>query len=107
MTYETLNAKDALNMVEKGDAVLIDVREPEEFTESHIPYAMSLPMSKIDGMFHHLTFPADKAIIFHCKMGGRSARVCDYVTQTIKPDQTIYNLDGGILAWDEADLITV
>jgi rhodanese-related sulfurtransferase len=64
-------------------------------------------MSKIDGMFHHLSFPSDKAIIFHCKMGGRSARVCEYVTQTIKPDQKIYNLDGGILAWDEVGLITV
>jgi len=107
MTYEVISPKDALKMIEDGDAVLIDVREADEFTDMHIPYAMSLPMSLIDGMFHHLKFPTDKAIIFHCKMGGRSAKVCDYVTQTVKPSNTIYNMDGGILAWDEAGLITV
>jgi rhodanese-related sulfurtransferase len=107
MTYEVISPKDALKMIEDGDAVLIDVREADEFTDMHIPYAMSLPMSLIDGMFHHLTVPNDTAIIFQCKMGGRSARVCEYVTQTIKPLNTVYNMDGGILAWKDAGLIIV
>ena len=107
MTYEVISPKDALKMIEDGSAVLIDVREADEFTDMHIPYAISLPMSLIDGMFHHLTFPKDKAIIFQCKMGGRSARVCEYVTQTVKPTNAIYNMDGGIQAWNEAGLITV
>lgn len=107
MTYETITPKNALKMVENGGAIIVDVREADEFSDMHIPYAMSLPMSLIDGMFHHLSFPSDVAIIFQCKMGGRSARVCDYVTQTINPSNKIYNLEGGITAWGNAGLITV
>lgn len=96
--------KDALTMIEKGDAILIDVRETEEFAENHIPYAQSIPMSVIDKVFHHLTFPADKTLIFHCKMGGRSSRVCQYVEGLPGIKNDILNLDGGIQAWEEAGL---
>jgi len=102
-----ITPKDALEKIEAGDAILIDVREPDEFHESHIPYATSIPMSIIDGMFHHMKFLDDKIIIFQCKMGGRSGRVCEYV-QTI-PDvkNSILNLQGGITAWKEDGLILV
>lgn len=107
MTYEVIECVDALKLVEKGEAALIDVREADEFMEGHIPYAMSIPMSLIDGMFHHLKIPEGQAIIFQCKSGGRSGRVCDYVTQTLNPKNVVYNLEGGILAWQDAELVMV
>ena len=105
--FELIDPKGALVMIESGDAILIDVREADEFAEAHIPYASSIPMSVIDGIFHHLTFPEDKAIIFQCKSGGRSGRVCDYLTQAVKPANKVYNLDGGINAWINAGLTVV
>lgn len=102
-----ITPKDALEKIEKGEAILIDVREPDEFHESHIPYATSIPMSIIDGLFHHLTFPADKILIFQCKMGGRSGRVCEYVQSIPDIQNEILNLQGGITAWKEEDLILI
>jgi len=99
-----ITPKDALKMIEAGDAILIDVREPDEFLESHIPYAKSIPMSVIDGVFHHLKFPANKTIIFQCKSGGRSGRVCEYVSTIPEVKNDILNLQGGITAWAENEL---
>jgi rhodanese-related sulfurtransferase len=104
---DEINPQDALKMIEEGKAILIDVREPDEFMESHIPYAISVPMSVIDGVFHHLTFPADKTLIFQCKSGGRSGRVCDYVTHIPDIKNPILNLQGGITTWVEAGLTVV
>ncbi len=101
---KTIISKDALSLIENGSAIIIDVREPDEFHESHIPYATSIPMSVIDGVFHHLTFPADKTIIFQCKSGGRSGRVCEYVMTIPEVNNEILNLEGGITAWADAGL---
>ena len=107
MTIQEIEPKNALKMIEEGDAILIDVREPDEFHEVHIPYAMSIPMSIIDRTFHHLTFPSDKTTIFHCKMGGRSGRVCEYVSSIPNVENEILNLKGGITAWKDEGLITI
>lgn len=99
-----ITPNDALKLIEDGKAILIDVREPDEFHESHTPYAISIPMSVIDGVFHHLTFPADKTLIFQCKSGGRSGRVCDYVETIPEIKNDILNLAGGITAWAGGEL---
>lgn len=107
MTINEITPQDALNKVESGEAIIIDVREPDEFMDSHIPYAQSIPMSVIDGVFHHLKFPANKTIIFQCKSGGRSGRVCQYVVGIPEIKNNILNLEGGITAWSENDLPVV
>ncbi len=96
---DQIDPKDALKMIEAGEAILIDVREPDEFTASHIPYAMSIPMSVIDGVFHHLSFPMTQTLIFQCGVGGRSQRVCEYVTAIPDTGHKVLNLAGGIKAW--------
>ena len=102
-----LEPKDVLNQLQKGEAILIDVREADEFAESHIPYAQSLPLSLLDKTFHHLTFPKGKTLIFHCKMGGRSSKACDYVSHVPDIDHKIRNLKGGIEAWEKDGLTVI
>ena len=104
---EQITPKDAVTMIEDGKAILIDVREPDEFTTSHIPYAISIPMSVIDGTFHHLNFPADKTLIFQCAVGGRSGRVCEYVSAIPNNQYEVMNLAGGIKAWSAAGLTVI
>ena len=104
---DQITPQDALTMIEGDKAILIDVREPDEFMDSHIPYALSIPMSVIDGVFHHLNFPVDKTLIFQCKSGGRSGRVCDYVSHIPDIENPILNLQGGITAWVEAGLTVI
>jgi rhodanese-related sulfurtransferase len=94
--------------IASGAVILIDVREADEFATSHIPYALSIPMSVFDRVFPMMNFERNKPLVFHCKVGGRSQRVCDYVSSI--PDhesRIIINMTGGILAWAEADYILI
>lgn len=102
-----IEAKGALAMLEAGTAIMIDVREKSEFADGHIPYAMSIPMGAIDHALHYMKFPADKAIIFQCHVGGRSGRVCLYAQGLHNLGNEILNLKGGIDAWEDAGLIII
>jgi rhodanese-related sulfurtransferase len=102
-----INPQEALTLIENGKAILIDVREAEEFAECHIPYALSIPMSVFDKVFHHLVLDAEKTLIFQCKSGGRSGRVCEYMTMIPEGKNNILNLQGGIIAWQECGLTVI
>ena len=51
-------------------AVLIDVREPDEFRSGHIPGAINMPLSGS----HNLSFPKDTPIYLYCLRGSRSLK---------------------------------
>ena len=51
-------------------AVLIDVREPEEFRSGHIPGAINMPLSGS----HNLSFPKDTPLYLYCLRGSRSLK---------------------------------
>ena len=51
-----------------ADAVLIDVREADEFRAGHIPGAINVPLSEI----HSIGIPKDKQVFVYCLRGTRS-----------------------------------
>lgn len=82
-----------------GDQItLIDVREPDELAEVRIPYAVSIPLSEFADRADEV--PASGAYIL-CHAGGRSARAVTFLEELGK-DAT--NVEGGISAWQQADL---
>lgn len=52
------------------NAVLLDVREDDEFRSGHIPGALNIPLSRIDT----ITIPKDKPLYVYCLRGARSKR---------------------------------
>lgn len=86
-----------------GEAVLVDVREPDEFKAEHIGYAISMPLNVVHSMSVYLDLPKDRKIIFMCASGGRSEDACTLVDARYQ-EQTLYVLDGGIRAWKNAAL---
>lgn len=106
--FETISPLDAKAMIENDGVLLIDVREKDEFHDHHIPYALNLPLSRLAEDWAKLDFSAHSKIIFHCLKGGRSAKACQYASglQTM-PNTVFYNLEGGITAWADNNLITI
>lgn len=92
---------DAEAMIKDGKAVLIDVREPDEFKGEHISYAMSVPLSSLEDGFQMLNISEDTAIIFQCLKGSRSKMACDRIKGLNSCNNKIFNFDGGIEAWKE------
>lgn len=91
---------DPRELLQKCDQVFIaDVRQPDEFSGElgHIPGAK---LFVLDRLPEHLpTFPKDKPIVFVCRSGGRSAKASAYALES--GFAKVFNLEGGMLAWNE------
>jgi rhodanese-related sulfurtransferase len=80
-----------------ADAVLVDVRELHEWDAGHAVGALHIPMGEVPARFGELPSAADVVIV--CHIGGRSARVTDWLLQQ---GYACRNLTGGMLAYAAA-----
>lgn len=78
------------------DLILIDVREDEEVASGMIQGAQHIPMGEIP--YRTEDIPTDAEVIFICRSGARSQRVCEYLQQQ-GYSQTA-NLSGGMIEWN-------
>ncbi len=84
------------------DALMLDVREEKEWTTGHIPRSKHIPLSQLKERAGELEKYKDRPIVINCHSGSRSAHGC----RTLKKlgFQQLYNLAGGISAWQQANL---
>lgn len=99
MDIPTIDIYEAKNRVESG-ALLVDVREQNEFDESRIPGSILIPLSEFQIRYTEL--PKDKEIVMQCRSGARSGRTTEFLLQ--QGYTQVSNMAGGILAWNEAGL---
>jgi len=93
--------------ITSDEAILIDVREIDEFEECHIEGAQLAPLSILPEAIQNIDIPDNKKIIFQCLKGGRSAQAINFLQENFLKDRDLYNMEGGILAWVEAGLPVV
>lgn len=96
MTPEPLPAvvpAEALREIEAG-AVLLDVRERNEWTAGHAPQAVLIPMSEINSRLDEL--PREGRVVVTCRSGNRSQAVVRFL---VGQGVDAVNLDGGMKAW--------
>ncbi|MGH9103419.1 MAG: rhodanese-like domain-containing protein [Acidimicrobiales bacterium] len=86
----------------QGGAVLVDVREDDEWVAGHAPQARHVPVSEIASA--HSSLPQDRVVICVCHLGGRSARA---VAELRACGLDARNLEGGMAAWASAGLPVV
>ena len=90
--------------LDANEAIIIDVREPNEYLEGHIEGAINIPLSgfadQIEQIKNLSAKKIGKKIVLQCKAGIRSMRAC----QLLQEDgfaHDVWNLEGGIIAWQE------
>lgn len=100
---ETIRPAEALALLRRGEARLIDVREPDEFAAEHIDGARNLPLSRFDPA--SLAASGATPTIFHCKSGRRSREA---LTRAAAAGHTAArSLEGGIDAWKSSGFPTI
>jgi rhodanese-related sulfurtransferase len=82
-----------------GKAVLVDVREPAEYASDHIEGSVLLPLGTLSR--DALPDLQNHKLVIHCRKGGRGANACHKLLHEM-PGIEIYNLEGGIEAWENA-----
>ena len=79
------------------ELTVLDVREPIEWQHGHVAGSLHVPMSEFADRLGEV--PVDRRLLVVCKVGGRSARVVQYLQQQ---GLDAFNLDGGLLEWHAA-----
>jgi rhodanese-related sulfurtransferase len=96
MDGSNVTVDEALALIADG-ALLLDVREQDEWDAGHAPGATLLPMSELNARAAEL--PQDRRIVCVCHLGGRSAMVTQALNQS---GWQVVNLLGGMRAWQQA-----
>lgn len=95
-----LSPQQVRERLDVGRAILVDIREADEFARSHITGAQSQPLSTWE--MAHLSVDPDADVIFTCRSGMRTAGACDRLAARIRGDAFVLN--GGLDAWAKAGL---
>ncbi|MBE0585576.1 MAG: rhodanese-like domain-containing protein, partial [Desulfofustis sp.] len=98
---ENVTAEETRRFIESGEPdryQLVDVRQPKEYEQAHIPGAILLPLAELSKRFKELN--PDKPTIVYCRSGVRSKAACQVLSHTgIKH---VFNMTGGIITWQGA-----
>ena len=98
-TFENATVNEAQQLIiEEDDITILDVRTQQEYDFGHIPNATLIPVDELDDRLGELN--ETKAILVYCRTGVRSAQASQ--TLTDNGFSTVYNLEGGIVAWEKA-----
>ena len=97
---EQTDAESVHRALEAGEGVtILDVREPDEWEEAHIPGAKHLPRGLLEYRAADQLPAKDARIVVHCASGGRSALAAKSLKEMGYTN--VANMDGGINAWKE------
>ncbi|MGN1035372.1 MAG: rhodanese-like domain-containing protein [Rhodocyclaceae bacterium] len=101
--YSTdVSVAEAIDLIKNKNAVIIDVRTPEEFAESHLPEANNFPVDTLSQNIETIKkLQRDKPLLVYCRSGKRSARAAEKLKNL--GVNSLYNLKGGIKAWSDAN----
>jgi rhodanese-related sulfurtransferase len=98
----TVNTLQATMMINREDALVLDVREPAEFAAGHILNARNIPLGELEKRADELAKWREKPVVVACATGNRSAAAA----ATLKKHgfAKAVNLAGGFGAWQQAGL---
>lgn len=94
---KNVGCAEATMLVNRQDAVLLDVREAKEFEGGRLPNAVHIPLSQLAERSGELAKHVAKPIVVYCATGRRSRMAVRPLAKA--GFKTVYSLAGGIEAW--------
>lgn len=86
---------EALRLWQSKEAVIVDIRTPEEYQAGHIPGVPLIPLDQLDKRAGEI--PNDQKVLLICRSGNRSSQGTKLLRS--KGFDNVYNVAGGMLAW--------
>jgi rhodanese-related sulfurtransferase len=101
---DVISPEEAATMRVKDRAVIVDVREKDDWNEHHIHGAVRIPLSQLNDRLAELVPYKNRLIITQCQAGMRSAQA--QLLLKAAGFSKVYLMNGGIQAWHEQGLVT-
>jgi len=95
---DTVDVKTTRALQDHPNVVLIDVREPFEYSAGYISGAKLIPLGQVPARVDEI--PRDKTVIVTCRSGNRSGQAANYLRQ--QGFTNVHNMAGGVIAWQQA-----
>ncbi len=97
-----VDASMATQLINREDALVVDVRDPGEYGAGHILGAKNWPLDHIDERGGDAAKRKDKPLIVYCDTGDRTPKAAAALRKL--GFTRVVNLSGGLLAWQQAGL---
>lgn len=97
-----LSPTQATLLINREDAVVIDVRGADEYAGGHIPEARNIPLDRLEERVGELEKFKERPILLVCQSGARSGKALQQLAKL--GFSRLHNLDGGVGAWATAGL---
>jgi rhodanese-related sulfurtransferase len=101
-TMREIGAVQATQLINRKDALILDLREAKEYEGGRVPNAMHIPLSQLAGRGKELAKFTSRPLIAYCGRGNRSRSAAGALSKL--GFKEIYALRGGVRAWAEAGL---
>jgi rhodanese-related sulfurtransferase len=101
---DDITPQQSAALVAKHKAVIVDVRDLDEWQQQHIDGAIHMPLDQLDSRMKELQRFKNTAIITQCQGGVRSAKAQDILRKA--GFGQVYNMEGGMNAWKKDGLPT-
>ena len=98
----TVDPVAATALINQRDATVIDVRPAADFAKGHILNAVNIPMNGFKNQTAALNKYKERPVIISCRSGAQSHAACHLLRKAGFGE--VYNLKGGIMAWESANL---
>lgn len=99
-----ISPEDAAAKLQNAEAVIVDVREKDEWDEEHIPHATHLSRGTIELDIEEKVSDPNALIVLHCGGGGRSALAAESLQKM--GYKNVRSMAGGFKAWKASGLPT-
>jgi rhodanese-related sulfurtransferase len=97
-----ISVSQATLLINREDAVVVDVRETAEWSAGHIPNARHIALGHLSKHLSEIEKFKDKPVIVVCASGNRSGSGCNVLKKA--GFERVFNLAGGVHAWSDAGL---
>jgi rhodanese-related sulfurtransferase len=93
---------EAVLLMSRNKALVLDVRDPAEFASGHIQGAKNIPVAELASRLKEIEKFKDKTILVHCQRGMRAKTACSILRA--QQFSQLHNLQGGLDTWVEAKM---
>lgn len=93
---------EAVTLINRQNAVVLDVRTDDEFKQGHIINSLHIPVGLLASRINELERHKTQPLVVVCRTGQRSTQACSILRK--QGFVSLYGLAGGIVAWQGANL---
>ncbi|MCY3540677.1 MAG: rhodanese-like domain-containing protein [Gammaproteobacteria bacterium] len=94
---KTIDSQQLVNMMNNQDALVLDIRDPGDYSEGHIPRAKNIPYTALQSRVRELDKFKEQPVVVACKMGQHSGMATGILRRA--GFQNVAKLRGGLTEW--------